>query len=187
MGEQQLAAEQERLGQRPALIVVNLINNVISPKGSEKASEVTLNANQRLIDAFRLSSLPVCFTTAGLTLTATDDSAISTADNAKRLVAVDDEPTFALLAASAFDDPSLQEWLEGQLVDSIVITGSTFDHTMLATITDGLSFDYPIWIGQDACIGPLPEEIANLTQCESVSNIIEHLTFGQELSDADII
>ncbi len=152
------------LGQRPGLIVVDMINGFTDPAcplGCE-APEVVA-ANKRLVCEFHCAGLPVYFTTV---VFHSDDQArvfrrrvpaLNVLTPGSHWVAVDRRMGFsegdALIEkqwASAFHGTNLEQRLRDDGVDSLVVTGLTTSGCVRATVVDGLQHDYPVIVPREA-------------------------------------
>lgn len=152
------------LGQRPALILVDMINGFtdpICPLGS--ACEDVVAANARLLAAFRARHLPVFFTTV---VFYRDDQARVFRNRIRALdvltpgshwVQIDPalaplpgEPVLEKQWASCFFGTCLDSLLEDAGADSLVVTGLTTSGCVRATVVDGLQHDYPVVVPREA-------------------------------------
>lgn len=152
------------LGQRPALLLVDMINGFTSaecPLGTDCPDVV--ESNRVLLRRFRQLGLPVVFTTVlyreeqqarvfrqripHLNLL-TPDSYWVQVD--PRLTPVAGEPLLEKQWASSFHRTGLDEYLRGQGVDSLVVTGLTTSGCVRATVVDGLQYDYPVVVPREA-------------------------------------
>ena len=152
------------LGERPALIVVDMINGFTDPAcplGAECPDVVAANAN--LLAAMRDKKLPIFFTTV---VYRTDDQAkvfrkrldalnVLTPDSP--WVAVDsalerraDEPLVEKQWASSFFATDLDSQLKKAGADSLIVTGLTTSGCVRATVLDGLQYDYPVVVPREA-------------------------------------
>jgi len=165
------------LGQRPALILVDMINGFTDPAcplGSDAAAVVA--ANQRLLAAFRAAALPVFFTTvvyrnaqqaqvfrrrvAALNVLVPDSKWVQVD---ARLAMAPGEQLIEKQWASAFFKTSLERRLHAQRVDSLVVTGLTTSGCVRATAVDGLQSEYRVLIPREAVGDRNPEaHAANL-------------------------
>jgi nicotinamidase-related amidase len=159
-----LDRQPQRLGRRPALLLVDTIEAFTdpgSPLGSE--SDAVVEACRRLLDAFRGRGLPVCFTTVvydspaqapvfrarlpALNMLERGSDAVAVD---ARLLPVDGELVLEKRYASAFFDTVLADWLREQGVDSLVATGLTTSGCVRATVVDALQHDYCVWVPREA-------------------------------------
>lgn len=159
-----LERRSQGLGRRPALVLVDLIASFTDsdcPLGCE--ADAVLQANRRLLEAFRAHGLPVAFTTV---VYHDDTQARVFRDRVPALdilrpgtswVEVDrhvaplaGEPVFEKQWASGFFRTGLDEWLRSQRADSLVVTGLTTSGCVRATAVDGLQHDYRVVIPRDA-------------------------------------
>lgn len=152
------------LGQRPALILVDLIKGFTDPAcplGSE--SRAVVAANAQLLAAFRAAALPVFFTTVvyhrpeqarvfrariGALNLLTPDSPWVQVDEA--LKPEPGEPVIEKQWASSFFGTDLAAQLQAAGVDSLVVTGLTTSGCVRATVVDGLQYDYPVVVPREA-------------------------------------
>ncbi len=152
------------LGQRPALILVDMIRGFTDPAcplGSACAEVV--KANARLLEAFRAADLPVFFTTVvyhcpeqahvfrkripALNLLTPDSDWIEV-DPA--LAPVAGESVIEKQWASSFFGTDLAQRLSEASADSLVVTGLTTSGCVRATVVDGLQHDYPVVVPREA-------------------------------------
>mgnify|MGYP001823590440 FL=1 len=172
-----LMRQSQTLGQRPALVLVDLINGFTDPRcplGSESDAVVAVNA--RLLSAFRQRGLPVFFTTVvyhsddqarvfrqrlpALNVLEPDSEWVAV-DN--RLAPLDGEAVIEKQLASGFHGTDLLDRLAAVGVDSLVVTGLTTSGCVRATAVDGLQHDYPVFVVSDAVGDRNPEaHAANL-------------------------
>ena len=159
-----LEREQLELGERPALVLVDIINGFTDPRcplGSDADSVV--KANQRLLARFRRLELPVFFTTVvyrdagqarvfrrrlpALEVLRPGSPWVEVDERLKRR---ENEPLIEKCWASSFFATDLAERLSAQKVDSLVITGLTTSGCVRATAVDGLQYDYPVFVPREA-------------------------------------
>jgi nicotinamidase-related amidase len=152
------------LGQRPALVVVDMINGFTDPAcplGSEADSVVA--ANQQLLAAFRGLGLPVFFTTViyrnaqqarvfrervpALNVLTPESSWVQVD---ARLGRRENEAVIEKQWASGFFGTDLHEELTSLAVDSLVVTGLTTSGCVRATAVDGLQHDYKVVVPREA-------------------------------------
>lgn len=152
------------LGERPALVLVDLIEGFTDPGcplGS-KADDVVA-ACARLLAAFRERGLPVFFTT----VVYRDENearvfrdrlpALNVLTPDSRWVRIDprlspreDEPVIEKRHASGFFGTDLAERLRSAGVDSLVVCGLTTSGCLRATAVDGLQHDYRVVVPREA-------------------------------------
>lgn len=152
------------LGQRPALLLVDMIRGFTDPAcplGCECPEVVAENA--RLLEAFHGAELPVAFTTV---VYHNDEQARVFRDRVKALnvltpdsewVNVDSrlpvKPSDLLIEkqwASAFRGTDLDDRLRALGADSLVVTGLTTSGCVRASAVDGLQYDYPVVVAREA-------------------------------------
>jgi maleamate amidohydrolase len=195
-----LDRKSQGLGNRPALLIVDIINSFTDPDcplGSESGDVV--EANRQLLHAFREKQLPVVFTT----VVYHDESqarvfrdrvpALDILEPGTRWVEVDprlrprsDEPVIEKQWASGFFKTGLEDLLKEQGVDSLVITGLTTSGCVRATAVDGLQHDYKVVIPAEAVgdrnddahranLFDLNAKYADVLNLEEVLKLIEDL------------
>ncbi len=165
------------LGQRPALLLVDMIRGFTDPNcplGSECAEVVAANA--QLLAAFRERCLPVVFTTV-VYRDATQARvfreripALNLLQPGSPWVEVDPALTpreFEAVVekqwASSFFGTDLAERLRQDGVDSLVVTGLTTSGCVRATVVDGLQHEFPVVVPRQAVGDRNPEaHAANL-------------------------
>jgi len=159
------------MGNKPALIVVDIVNGFTDPTcplGAE-ADEVVA-ANVALMDAFHKADLPVVLTTV---IYRSDDEAtvfrarvpalnLLTPDSEwvqfdPRLPLQDTDLQLEKRHASSFHGTNLDEWLKARSVDSVVVTGLTTSGCVRATAVDGLQNNYKVLVPREACGDRDPE------------------------------
>ena len=192
-----LKATELKLGQRPALILVDLIKGFtdpVCPLGSDCTEVIT--ANQQLLQAFRDRKLPVFFTTVvyehfeQARVFRSKIPALNILTPESRWVEVDlrlekcaDEVLIAKRWASAFFGTDLKRHLDDCGVDSLVVTGLTTSGCVRATAVDGLQSDYPVIIPCEAVGDRDPAaHVANLNDLDrkyasviTLSKVLEQL------------
>jgi nicotinamidase-related amidase len=195
-----LDRKSQGLGNRPALLIVDIINSFTDPDcplGSESGDVV--EANRQLLHAFREKQLPVVFTT----VVYHDESqarvfrdrvpALDILEPGTCWVEVDprlrprsDEPVIEKQWASGFFKTGLEDLLKEQGVDSLVITGLTTSGCVRATAVDGLQHDYKVVIPAEAVgdrnddahranLFDLNAKYADVLNLEEVLKLIENL------------
>ncbi|MCX2980208.1 isochorismatase family protein [Halieaceae bacterium IMCC14734] len=152
------------LGQRPALILVDMINGFTDsgcPLGTDCPEVVA--ANVSLLSAFRQLQLPVFFTTVVFHDETTASvfrarvEALNVLQPGSHWVAVDtrlapavNEAVVEKQWASAFFGTDLDQQLRAAGADSLVVTGLTTSGCVRATVVDGLQFNYPVVVAAEA-------------------------------------
>ena len=153
-----------KIGNRPALVIVDMIKGFTdpeSPLGSHCPNVVA--ANKALLDAFRNRDLPVLFTTVvyenenqarvfrgrvpALNALSPDSHWVQV-DPA--LAPIEGEPVIEKKWASAFFKTDLQARLENAGANSLIVTGLTTSGCVRATVVDGLQYDYPVFVPREA-------------------------------------
>lgn len=159
-----LARRSLGLGARPALVLVDLIRGFTDPAcplGS--ACEAVVEANARLLAAFRGRELPVFFTTVvyrdasqarvfrrrieALNLLVPGSAWVEVDP---RLAPRPGEAVVEKQWASAFFRTDLDARLRAAGADSLVVTGLTTSGCVRATAVDGLQHEYPVVVPREA-------------------------------------
>jgi len=159
-----LERASQGLGQRPALVLVDIINGFTDPDcplGS--TADDVVEANRKLLAAFRSKGLPVFFTTV---IYHHDSQARVFRDRVPalellkpgshwvevdpRLAPVEGERVVEKQWASGFFKTDLDESLRAIGVDSLVVTGLTTSGCVRATAVDGLQYDYKVVVPAEA-------------------------------------
>jgi maleamate amidohydrolase len=193
-----LDRQSQGLGSRPALVLVDLIESFTDPDcplGCE--ADGVVEANRKLLRAFRGKGLPVAFTTV---VYHDEDQARVFRDRVPALeilkpgtrwVNVDPrvapapgEPVFEKCWASAFFRTGLDDYLHGQGVDSLVITGLTTSGCVRASAVDGLQHDYRVVIPAEA-VGDRNEEAHRANLFDLNAKYADVLDLAQVLSMID--
>jgi len=152
------------LGNKPALIVVDMIKGFTDPAcplGCDCPEVVA--ANVRLLREFHSSGLPVYFTTvvyhhedhAPVFRRRIDALNVLTPDSEwvkvdERLDLRSGDVLIEKQWASAFHKTDLDHRLRARGVDSLVVTGLTTSGCVRATAVDGLQYDYPVVVPREA-------------------------------------
>jgi maleamate amidohydrolase len=159
-----LDRQAQGLGNRPALLIVDIINSFTDPDcplGSESGEVV--EANRLLLHAFRDKQLPVVFTTVVYhdqsqarvfrdRVPALDilEPGTHWVEIDPRLEPLSHEPVIEKQWASGFFKTGLDEYLKELGVDSLVVTGLTTSGCVRATAVDGLQHEYKVVIPAEA-------------------------------------
>lgn len=152
------------LGDKPALIVVDMIKGFTDPAcplGCDCPEVVAANA--RLLQEFHRCGLPVYFTTvvyhhedqAAVFRRRIDALNVLTPDSEwvkidERLDLRASDVLIEKQWASAFHKTDLDARLRARGVDSLVVTGLTTSGCVRATAVDGLQYDYPVVVPAEA-------------------------------------
>jgi len=152
------------LGQRPALVVVDMIYGFTDPAcplGS--AAESVIAANRQLLSLFRRKGLPVFFTTViyrnpqQARVFRERVPALNVLQPGSRWVEVDarldrqaNETIIEKQWASGFFSTDLKTRLVAAGADSLVVTGLTTSGCVRATAVDGLQHDYRVVVPREA-------------------------------------
>ncbi len=192
-----LARISHTIGNRPALIIVDMTNGFTDPAcplGGDYPDVVAANID--LLTAFRAAHLPIFFTT--VIYRALDQARVFR----DRLPALDvltpgsewvkinstlrrrpSEPIIEKHWASGFFKTNLKTQLLEARTDSLVITGLTTSGCVRATALDGLQHDYKVFIPRETCGDRNPDAHqtnlfdlhAKYADVVSVHNITDHL------------
>lgn len=195
-----LDRNSQGLGERPALLVVDMLNSFTdpdSPLGSE--ADDVVEANRKLLCAFREKGLPVVFTAvvyhdASQARVFRDRiPALNILEPGTRWVQVDPrlelaegEPVIEKQWASGFFKTDLDDFLRGVGADSLVVTGLTTSGCVRATAVDGMQNDFKVVIPAEAVGDRNPEahranlfdlnaKYADVLNLEQVLMLIENL------------
>lgn len=159
-----LDKESLGLGNKPALLLVDMIRGFTSPEcplGCDCPEVVKANAS--LLQAFRDNGLPVLYTT----VVYHNDSqarvfrkrvpALNVLTPKSHWVEVDPrlkplegEHVVEKQWASAFHGTAIDSLLKAEGVDSLVVTGLTTSGCVRATVIDGLQYDYRVVVPREA-------------------------------------
>jgi len=156
-----------RLGVRPAVVVVDLINGFTDeafPAGSNLDDAVL--ATSSLLAAAREARCPVVFTTIAFSEAMLADNvwlkkmpAMKGLLDGSRWVDVDprlgrreDEVVIVKRAASSFTGTDLNSFLTAKGVDSVIICGATTSGCVRATAVDACMLGWPAFVVRD-CVG----------------------------------
>jgi len=153
------------LGERPALLVIDLINAFTDPE-TDLGTDVSdvLDRTARLLEAFRERDLPRYFTTVAFEASYGDagrfiekvpalrelqlgTDAVEVDD---RVAPVGDERVVLKKYASAFFGTDLETELTTHRVDTLVLTGVTTSGCVRATAVDSLQHGYRTIVPADA-------------------------------------
>jgi nicotinamidase-related amidase len=187
-----------RLGDRPALLVVDLCRGFTDPDcplGSEATEEV--ERTRGVLDAARRAGVLVAFTTI-----AYDEGALrSTAWPRKvpslaqlvvgspwveidpRLARRPGEPVLAKTGASAFFGTPLASLLVSAGIDSVVVLGATTSGCVRASVVDSVQHGFATFVVPDCCVdrarGPHEANLFDMTakyaDALSAEEVIGHL------------
>ena len=157
--------ESVGLGEKPALVVIDLINAFTDPE-SNLGSDVSdvLDQTERLLTAFRDQGLPRYFTTVAYEESYGDAGMFIEKVPAMRelemgtervavddqVAPVDDERVILKKYASAFFGTDLETELTTHRVDTLVLTGVTTSGCIRATAVDSLQHGYRTIVPADA-------------------------------------
>lgn len=156
-----------RLGARPAIVVVDLINGFTDkafPAGSDLDDVVAATA--ALLNAARDAHIPVVFTTIAFSNAMVTDNVwlkkmpamkgllegSNWVDVDPRLGRRDSEALIVKRAASSFMGTDLNSLLTAKGVDSVIICGATTSGCVRATAVDACMLGWPAFVVRD-CVG----------------------------------
>ena len=153
------------MGQRPALIVVDVVvgfTDPACPLGSE--ADDVVQANIELMNAFHQAQMPVVLTTVvyhneeqasvfrarvpALNLLTPDSQWVQFDP---RLPIVETDLQLEKRHASSFYGTDLDNWLRANQIDTVVVTGLTTSGCVRATAVDGLQNNYRVLVPREAC------------------------------------
>ncbi|PSP64499.1 carbamoylsarcosine amidase [Halobacteriales archaeon QH_8_64_26] len=153
------------MGERPALLVIDLINAFTDPEGDLGSDvESVLDGAERLLDTFREHDLPRYFTTVAFEDSYGDAGrfiekvpALRELHLGTEAVEVDDrvapvgsERVILKKYASAFFGTDLETELTTHGVDTLVLAGVTTSGCVRATAVDSLQYGYRTIVPADA-------------------------------------
>ena len=152
------------LSDRPALVVVDMINGFTDPEcplGSYCPDVV--QANIELLEAFRSKEMPIFFTTVvyfnqnQASVFRKKVPALNVLQPNSHWAAVDsalkrrkNEVLIEKQWASAFFQTNLDEQLKQLEIDSLVVTGLTTSGCVRASVVDGLQSNYQVVVAKEA-------------------------------------
>jgi nicotinamidase-related amidase len=153
-------------GRRPALVVVDLNVGFTDPASPLVCDlEDVVEANRRLLEAFRAARAPVVFTTVAFDAAAKQAAsvfidkvpALLTLEAGSRWVEIDpriaplpDEAVIVKNFASAFFETPLSSILTGHGCDTVVVTGASTSGCVRATAVDALQHNYRVVVPREA-------------------------------------
>jgi nicotinamidase-related amidase len=159
-----LEREDQGLGQRPALLLVDMIKGFTDPACPlGTACPEVVAANAELLALFREKHLPVFFTTVvyhrpdqarvfrgriqalNVLKPGSDWVQVDAA-----LAPLEGEVIIEKQWASAFFGTDLAQQLRSLGVDSLVVTGLTTSGCVRATVVDGLQYDFKVVVPREA-------------------------------------
>jgi maleamate amidohydrolase len=187
-----------RMGDRPALLVVDLCRGFTDPDcplGSEAPDEV--ERTRRVLDAARRAGVLVAFTTivydeAALRSTAWLRKVPSLAELVvgspwveidPRLAPRPEEPVLAKTGASAFFGTPLASLLVSAGIDSVIVLGATTSGCVRASVVDSVQHGFATFVVPDCCVdrapGPHAANLFDMTakyaDALSAGEVIGHL------------
>jgi len=152
-------------GVRPALIVVDMTVGFASPEsplGGQFDNEI--NAAETLIQHFDGAGFPVYFSTVVYDNESQQSvfrkhlPDLDVLARGSRWVEIDPRLSFSdsatlieKTAPSAFFGTQLNEKLIASNADSVVVCGLTTSGCVRATAVDALSYNFPVWVVEEAC------------------------------------
>ena len=153
-------------GDRPALVVVDLVNGFTDPESPLWCdADDAVAATARLLEAARASGAPVAFTTveydeAGARVAAAFlakvPSLMTLAPGTRwplvdaRIAPRPDEPVLTKLFASAFFGTPLAAMLAAHGADTVIVCGASTSGCVRATVVDALQNGYRVLVPREA-------------------------------------
>jgi nicotinamidase-related amidase len=153
-------------GERPALVVVDLVNGFTDPESPLWCdADDAVAATARLLEAARASGAPVAFTTveydeAGARVAAAFlakvPSLMTLAPGTRwplvdaRIAPRPDEPVLTKLFASAFFGTPLAAMLAAHGADTVIVCGASTSGCVRATVVDALQNGYRVLVPREA-------------------------------------
>jgi nicotinamidase-related amidase len=153
-------------GERPALVVVDLVNGFTDPESPLWCdADDAVAATARLLEAARASGAPVAFTTveydeAGARVAAAFlakvPSLMTLAPGTRwplvdaRIAPRSDEPVLTKLFASAFFGTPLAAMLAAHGADTVIVCGASTSGCVRATVVDALQNGYRVLVPREA-------------------------------------
>src|SRR6185436_20526091 len=171
MGDAELYAERgfgrrSGAGERPALVVVDLVNGFTDPASPLWCdADVAVAATARLLGAARAAGAPVAFTTvqydeAGARVAAAFIAKVPALRTLApgtpwprvdaRIAPLPGEPVLAKLFASAFFGTPLAPMLAAHGADTVVVCGASTSGCVRATAVDALQHGYRVVVPREA-------------------------------------
>jgi maleamate amidohydrolase len=157
--------ERQGAGERPALVVVDLVYGFTDPDSPLYcAADGALAATARLLDAARAAGAPIAFTTvqydeAGARVARAflaKVPALRTLAAGTRWPSIDEriaprpeEPVLVKLFASAFFGTPLAAMLAAHGADTVVVTGASTSGCVRATVVDALQHGYRVVVPRE--------------------------------------
>ena len=153
------------MGERPALLVIDLINAFTDPEGDLGSDvESVLDGAERLLDTFREHDLPRYFTTVAFEKSYGDAGRFiekvpalrelhlgtEAVEVDNRVAPVGSERVILKKYASAFFGTDLETELTTHGVDTLVLAGVTTSGCVRATAVDSLQYGYRTIVPADA-------------------------------------
>jgi nicotinamidase-related amidase len=153
------------MGERPALLVIDLINAFTDPEGDLGSDvESVLDGAERLLDTFREHDLPRYFTTVAFEdsygdagrfiekVPALRELRLGTeaVEIDERIAPIGSERVILKKYASAFFGTDLETELTTHGVDTLVLAGVTTSGCVRATAVDSLQYGYRTIVPADA-------------------------------------
>lgn len=166
---------REAWGRRPALLIVDVVRSFTGTKPQDVLEAIkeyntscgdtawdTLPRMRRVLDAARQARIPVIYTKGDPDYKAICGGSVKNedADRARRLHSTpiadeiaphDGEFVIRKTKASAFFETPLTIYLVRQGIDSLIVMGTSTSGCVRATVVDGQSHGYPVFVVSDGC------------------------------------
>lgn len=166
------------LGERPALLVIDLQRAYVTGKLASPQTEEVLDNTRRLLEAARASGMPVYHarvvyddpSEAGVAFAAKCPSTLTCLRGAEEtgfhptVAPLDDERVIEKRRASAFFQTSLDEELRAAGIDTVIMAGTSTSGCVRASAVDASSLDYRVTVVEDCVDDRAPaSHVAALT------------------------
>ncbi len=166
-------SERQPFGKRPALIVVDVVRSFLGSKSKpllESAAEYRTSCGEagwealghirKLLDVFREKTLPVLYTTVDPVIAnhswgpdkwfgPQEKWDLDSWEIAEEIQPLPTEPIIRKTKASAFLFTPLAAILHNMRADSLVVVGTSTSGCVRATVVDGLSYKYPVFVVEE--------------------------------------
>ena len=167
--------KRQAWGRRPALLIVDVVRSFTGSKPQDVLEAIAeystscgnsaweaLPRMRTLLDAARAADLPVVFTKGDPDYKASCGGSVKGEDSerARRLHSTpiadeiaprEDEFVIRKTKASAFFQSPLAIYLVRHGVDSLIVMGTSTSGCVRATVVDGFSHGYPVFVASDGC------------------------------------
>ena len=163
-----------QFGERPCLLIVDVVESFLGPRPGEPASESDFMACGpfgwerlpnivRLAEAARTAEIPVVFVKGNLMAKRFCGGSVKASASPERsallhaksfpaeLQPTDDEYVLEKARPSAFFGTPLMTYLNRMSIDTLLVAGTTTSGCIRATVIDGAAYDYKVFLVEDAC------------------------------------